>query len=172
MRTKDTILLEQAYDLVRESLTSRHAKEIDATHFKDNSSKEERLNGLIAGFHMNPNRQTALANINEAYLGKRVTLYKHGLGNAVDTYEGPTNRPVRQQELTQNDEVTGIVEKIHYTQDENGYHLIFVINGQSYDLTQDRYWVKPASSGSSDEATRANMDRLGQLHKVSPFNRR
>lgn len=144
MRTKDTILLEQAYDLVREAISSRRAREIDAMHFKNNNTgrpSQETLDSLIAGFHMNPNRQSALAAINEGYLGKVVTLYKHGHGAVKagsDQYES-------EYELTQNDGVTGKVEKIHYTQDENGYHLIFVINGQSYDLTQDRWWVKPTS---------------------------
>lgn len=152
MKSKDQQLLEEAYQSIIEAMRSgsHFAHDVNTRGFKapENplpKASPKELDDLIAGFHMNPNREKALAQIQSAYQYQTVTLYKHGLGSAVDTHEGPTNRPVRQQELTQNDVVTGRVEKITSTKDEDGYHLIFVVAGKPYDLTQGGYWVKLAS---------------------------
>lgn len=116
---KDMIKLEEAYQLVQEN------------------ALDKKIDSMVGGFNMNPNREEALQFLNNALKGKTVTLYKHGLGNAVDTYEGPTNRPVRQQELTKEPVVTGKVEGFR-GEDRN---LVVTIDGEDHNITQDRLWV-------------------------------
>jgi len=139
MRNKDTILLENAYEQISQK-----------TNFplpRDPAERLKYLDDLIAGFNMNPKRGSALAAINEAYLGKVVTLYKHKLGASEDTYEG--GKPVRVQSLDSDDEnaITGKVEKIFYGPDSTD--LQFVVAGETYNITQGRWWVKPTDLGGS-----------------------
>jgi hypothetical protein len=129
MKSKDQQLLEEAYQSIVEAMRS--------------DSRQEKLDGLVKGFHMNPNKEEALDQIKTAYQGKVVTLYKHGHG---DVKAGP-DQYSSEYELTQNDEVTGKVEDISSSEDENGHHLIFRVAGKDFDLTQSRYWVKLADLG-------------------------
>lgn len=124
MKTKDQTLLEEAYQLIQEN------------------ALDKKIDGMVGGFNMNPNREEALQFLNNALKGKTVTLYKHGLGNAVDAYQGPTNRPVRQQELTKEPVVTGRVEGFR-GEDRN---LVVTIDGEDHNITQDRLWVDPTPS--------------------------
>ena len=145
MKTKDQILLEQAYQSIVEAMRPSYAAEVNRQGIKAPQNplpkvSAEELDNLIASFHMNPNKEQALGQIKSAYQYQTVTLYKHGHGSGnmgSDQYES-------EYELTQNDVVTGRVEKITSTQDEDGYHLIFVLNGKPYDLTQGHLWVKLA----------------------------
>ena len=141
MRNKDTILLENAYEQISQKTKSSLPM--------DPAERLKHLDNLIAGFNMNPNKGSALAAINEGYLGKVVTLYKHKLGASEDTYEGPTKRPVRVQSLDPDEEnaITGKVEKIFYGPDSTD--LQFVVAGETYNITQGHWWVKPADLGGS-----------------------
>lgn len=121
---RDLIKLEEAYKLIQEN------------------SLDKMIDSKVAGFNMNPNREEALHFLNSALKGKTVTLYKHGLGKAVDTYQGPTNRPVRQQELTKEPVVTGRVEGFR-GEDRN---LVVTIDGEDHNITQDKLWVDPTPS--------------------------
>jgi hypothetical protein len=122
--SKDVVKLEEAYQLVQENILGK------------------RIDSLVGGFNMNPNRDGALEELNQLK-GQTIRLYKHGLGNAVDTYEGPTKRPVRQQELTKNTVATGRVEGFR-AEDRN---LVVTLDGEDYNLTQDRLWVDVGGGG-------------------------
>lgn len=119
MKTKDQTLLEEAYQLVQENVLD---KQIDSK---------------VAGFEMNPNRDEALQFLNDKLTGKTITLYKHGHGKAAHTYQGPTNRPVMEVELTKVPVVTGKVEGFR-AEDRN---LVVTIDGEDHNITQDRLWV-------------------------------
>lgn len=150
MKSKDQQLLEEAYQSIIEAMRPSYASKVNRENIKapENplpKASPKELDDLIAGFHMNPNREKALAQIQSAYQYQTVTLYKHGHGSGnmgSDQYES-------EYELTQNDVVTGRVEKITYTKDEDGYHLIFVVAGKPFDLTQGHLWVKLADLGDS-----------------------
>lgn len=126
---KDMVQLAEAYQRIQEN------------------ALDKMIDSKVAGFNMNPNREEALQFLNSALKGNTITLYKHGLGNAVDTYEGPTNRPVRQQELTKEPVVTGRVEGFR-GEDRN---LVVTIDGEDYNITQDRLWVDTRPSEQEEE---------------------
>lgn len=162
MKSKDQQLLEEAYQSIIEAMRpgSHFAHDANTRGFKSPENplpkaSPKELDDLIAGFHMNPNREKALAQIQSAYQYQTVTLYKHGHGSVKqgsDQYES-------EYELTQNDVVTGRVEKITSTKDEDGYHLIFVVAGKPFDLTQSRLWVKPADLGDSSASKARSVSK-------------
>lgn len=141
MRDKTQILLEQAYQSIIEA--------------KRSTSEQEKLDGLVKGIHMLPNKDEALDQIKKAYENKVVTLYKHGHG---EVKAGP-DQYSSEYELTQNDEITGKVENIFSKEDEDGYHLIFRVAGKDFDLTQSRYWVKLADLGDSSASNARSVSK-------------
>jgi hypothetical protein len=116
MRTKDTILLENAYNQVTQGANTRVPK--------DPTERQNYLNDLIAGFTSNPNKGTALADINTAYLGKVATL------------SNDSEEPV-----------TGKVEKIFYGPSDS--NLKFVVAGKTLDVSQERWSVQLNDLGGS-----------------------
>ena len=153
MRTKDTILLEQAYETVREGISSRRAKEIDAMHFKNQQApiSEDEANNLIPRFNMLPSfeKDNAFAKL-KTLVGKEVSLSRavrlkqssgYGRDDGSATVPG-SGGSVAHTETESEDDVfaQGIIQDVKRSSGDQDYakngNLILTIKGQDYNVNQ------------------------------------
>ncbi len=139
-KSKDQQLLEEAYAQVHETMTHKS------------------LQRDAQGFNMNPDQEEALKRLRDAYLNQTITLVKTVKGpdeETHDTYQGPTKRPLRVQALADEEVVTGVVTDIKGVREaEEMDHvfnrpfrgervdLVFVVDGEEYNIDQQRLRVK------------------------------
>jgi hypothetical protein len=189
MRTKDTILLEQAYDSVYNRVLNE-------------SIGQEEANNLIMRFNMLPGdrKQQAFEKL-KGLVGKEVSLSRvtgHKQSSGYGREDGSATVPGSggsvahtKFELESGEFASGIVQSIKVSQGEEDYtkngNLILTIKDTDYNVNQgttvtvkfleDSPQEIHAKAGQSfrtpsDADTAANIARLGQLHKISPYNRR
>jgi len=153
MRTKDTILLEQAYETVQEGISSRRAKEIDAMHFKDQQApiSEDEANNLIPRFNMLPSfeKDNAFAKL-KTLVGKEVSLSRvtghkqtsgYGRDDGSATVPGSGGSVAHTKfELEDGVFAQGVIQDVKRSSGDQDYtkngNLILTIKGQDYNVNQ------------------------------------
>jgi len=153
MRTKDTILLEQAYETVREGISSRRAKEIDAMHFKNQQApiSEDEANNLIPRFNTLPSFEKTNALIKlKTLVGKEVSLSRavghkqtsgYGRDDGSATVPGSGGSVAHTEfELENGVFAQGIIQEVKVSSGDQDYakngNLILTIKGQDYNVNQ------------------------------------
>lgn len=153
MKNRDNVLLEQAYESIREGISSRRAKEIDAMHFKNQQApiSEDEANNLIPRFNMLPSfeKDKAMAKL-KTLVGKEVALSKavghkqtsgYGRDDGSATVPGSGGSVAHTEfELENGVFAQGIIQDVKQSSGDRDYakngNLILTIKGQDYNVNQ------------------------------------